>query len=120
MDELSVKCLLYADDREFLASSASGLEETVNQMNESVKKRGVKVNVGKTNVMVFERGVSMTEGDIFREEIAYALEYLHRLDDSKFVTASVGQPKASHTLANVTMEIVAEARESCYSDESSC
>ncbi|GBP45821.1 hypothetical protein EVAR_27528_1 [Eumeta japonica] len=42
IDELSVKCLLY------------GLQEMVNKMDDSVKKRDMKVNVGKTKVMVFE------------------------------------------------------------------
>ncbi|GBP80832.1 hypothetical protein EVAR_99927_1 [Eumeta japonica] len=43
------------------------LQEMVNKMNDSVKKRSVKVNVGKTKVMVFERGESPTECDIFKE-----------------------------------------------------
>ncbi|GBP79593.1 hypothetical protein EVAR_64265_1 [Eumeta japonica] len=36
-------------------------------MNDAVKKRGIKVNIGKTKVMVFERGESMTECDIVIE-----------------------------------------------------
>ncbi|GBP61741.1 hypothetical protein EVAR_31069_1 [Eumeta japonica] len=54
MDELSVKCLLYADDQVILAPSACGLQEMVNKLNDSVKNRGVKVNVGKAKVMLFE------------------------------------------------------------------
>ncbi|GBP89198.1 hypothetical protein EVAR_60377_1 [Eumeta japonica] len=45
MDELSVKCFLYADDQVLLAPSACGLQEMVNKMNDSVKKKGLKVNV---------------------------------------------------------------------------
>ncbi|GBP12791.1 hypothetical protein EVAR_6117_1 [Eumeta japonica] len=37
-------------------------------MNGSVKKRGTKANVGKTKLMVFERGESATECDIFIED----------------------------------------------------
>ncbi|GBP64774.1 hypothetical protein EVAR_14970_1 [Eumeta japonica] len=36
-------------------------------MNDSVKKRGMKVNVSKTKVTVFERGKSTTECDILIE-----------------------------------------------------
>ncbi|GBP63563.1 hypothetical protein EVAR_61303_1 [Eumeta japonica] len=47
MDELSVKCLLYADDQEILAPSACGLQEMVNKVNDSVKKRDMKVYIGE-------------------------------------------------------------------------
>ncbi|GBP52397.1 hypothetical protein EVAR_4680_1 [Eumeta japonica] len=36
-------------------------------MNDSVEKRGFKVNIGKTKVMVFERGESTTERNILVE-----------------------------------------------------
>ncbi|GBP89333.1 hypothetical protein EVAR_65165_1 [Eumeta japonica] len=60
IDELSVKCLMYADDQVILAPLACGLQEMINKMNDSVKKRGMKVNVCKTKVMLFERGESTT------------------------------------------------------------
>ncbi|GBP73886.1 hypothetical protein EVAR_82715_1 [Eumeta japonica] len=65
MDEQSAKCLLYADDQVFRVPSACGPQEMVNKMKDSVKKRGIKGNVGKTKVIVFEKGESMTECDIF-------------------------------------------------------
>ncbi|GBP70798.1 hypothetical protein EVAR_52925_1 [Eumeta japonica] len=68
MDEISVKCLLYADDQVILSWLACGLQEIVNKMNDSVKKRGMKVNVGKTKVMVLERNESTTGCDILIEE----------------------------------------------------
>ncbi|GBP15694.1 hypothetical protein EVAR_5381_1 [Eumeta japonica] len=52
MYELSVKCLLYTDDQ---------------VMNDSVKKMGMKVNINKTNVVVFERGENTAEYDIYIE-----------------------------------------------------
>ncbi|GBP46935.1 hypothetical protein EVAR_30967_1 [Eumeta japonica] len=64
MDELSVKCLLYADDQVILSPSASELQEMVSKMNDSVKKKVMKVNFGKTKMMVFEVGESTTECDI--------------------------------------------------------
>ncbi|GBP66365.1 Mariner Mos1 transposase [Eumeta japonica] len=78
MDELSVKCLLYAYDQVIHEPSAFGLQEMVNKMNDSVKKRGMKVNVGKTKVMMFERGERMTECDILIEDIAPSDYHLFR------------------------------------------
>ncbi|GBP73852.1 hypothetical protein EVAR_52412_1 [Eumeta japonica] len=66
MDKLSVKCLLNADGQVILAPSACGLQEMVNKMNDSVKKRGMKVNVSNIKLMMFARGESTTECDIYR------------------------------------------------------
>ncbi|GBP29894.1 hypothetical protein EVAR_18374_1 [Eumeta japonica] len=66
-DELSVNCLLYAGDQVILTPSACGFQEMVNRMNDSVKKRGMKVNFRKTKVMVFQRSKSKTECDILIE-----------------------------------------------------
>ncbi|GBP07789.1 hypothetical protein EVAR_77985_1 [Eumeta japonica] len=48
-------------------------------MNDSVKKRGMKVNIGNNKVMVFERGEIMTECDIFieGEKVVQAKEFLY-------------------------------------------
>ncbi|GBP84313.1 hypothetical protein EVAR_66301_1 [Eumeta japonica] len=59
MDKLSVKCLLYTDDQIIFA--ACGLQNMINKINDSVKKKVIKANVGKTKMMVFERGESVTE-----------------------------------------------------------
>ncbi|GBP55142.1 hypothetical protein EVAR_90163_1 [Eumeta japonica] len=64
MDEMSVKCLLYVDDQVIFAPSACGLQVMVNKMNDSVKKKCMKVNVSNTKAMVFERSKSTTESDI--------------------------------------------------------
>ncbi|KAI5642326.1 reverse transcriptase (RNA-dependent DNA polymerase) domain-containing protein [Phthorimaea operculella] len=68
MNDLLVKCLLYADDQVILASSAEELQEMVNIMNEALKKKGMKVNVSKTKAMVLEKEDSMTECTIMIEE----------------------------------------------------
>ncbi|GBP88179.1 hypothetical protein EVAR_99083_1 [Eumeta japonica] len=64
VDGPSIKYLLYADDQVILAASACGLHEMINIMNESVRKRCMKINVDKTKLMVFERGESTTECDV--------------------------------------------------------
>ncbi|GBP36183.1 hypothetical protein EVAR_4327_1 [Eumeta japonica] len=80
MDELSVKFLLCADDQVILTLSACGLQEMINKMillksfylssliNNSVKKKGMKLNISKTKVMIFERGESTTECNILKED----------------------------------------------------
>ncbi|KAI5640813.1 reverse transcriptase (RNA-dependent DNA polymerase) domain-containing protein [Phthorimaea operculella] len=68
MNDLLVKCLLYADDQVILASSAEELQEMVNIMNEALKKKGMKVNVSKTKTMVLEKEDSTTECNIMIEE----------------------------------------------------
>ncbi|GBP04047.1 hypothetical protein EVAR_74803_1 [Eumeta japonica] len=69
LDELSVKFFPCVDDQVILVPSASGLQEMVNKMNDSVKKRGTKVNVG-VKVMVIEGGESTTGCDILIESQA--------------------------------------------------
>ncbi|GBP91684.1 hypothetical protein EVAR_100264_1 [Eumeta japonica] len=55
MDELSVKCFLYAEYQVILASSACGMQEMVNKMNDFVKKayeskcRDIKSRVNARN-----------------------------------------------------------------------
>ncbi|GBP72247.1 hypothetical protein EVAR_58013_1 [Eumeta japonica] len=48
------------DDHVILAPSVCGLQK-VNKMNDSFKKRGMKVNIDETKARVFERDESMTE-----------------------------------------------------------
>ncbi|XP_048489161.1 uncharacterized protein LOC125491386 [Plutella xylostella] len=62
--ELLLKCLLYADDQVILASSVEQLQQQVTLMHESFKRKGMKVNVSKTKVMVFERDEEVTECEI--------------------------------------------------------
>ncbi|GBP31297.1 hypothetical protein EVAR_31422_1 [Eumeta japonica] len=79
IDELSIKCLLYADDQVILALSKYRLQEMVNKVNDSVKRRGMKVNIAKTKVMVFERGESPTECDILikGEKVEQVKEFVY-------------------------------------------
>lgn len=61
LGELLVKCLLYADDQVLLAESAEEMQKMVTLVNESFSKRGMKINVSKTKVMVLERDEKVTE-----------------------------------------------------------
>ncbi|GBP14678.1 hypothetical protein EVAR_9589_1 [Eumeta japonica] len=55
-DELFVKYLLYANEQVILATLGCGPQEMINKMNDSVEKKSMKINLGKTKVMVFEKG----------------------------------------------------------------
>jgi hypothetical protein len=55
MNELRVKCLLYADGQVMPSSSSEELQEMVTIMNEALMEKGMKVNLTKTKVLVFER-----------------------------------------------------------------
>ena len=61
MNGTQIKCLLYADDQVILASSALELQEMMSVMNDDFVRKGMKVNVTKTKVMVFERDEEMTD-----------------------------------------------------------
>ncbi|GBP84860.1 SUMO-activating enzyme subunit 2 [Eumeta japonica] len=45
------------------------LQEMITKINDSVNKRGIKVNVSMNKVMVFQRGKSMNECDIYIEAL---------------------------------------------------
>jgi exonuclease III len=64
MDELRVKCLLYADDQVLLASSAGELQDMVTLLNGEFEAKGMKVNASKTKVMIFEKNEEMTACEI--------------------------------------------------------
>ena len=64
LNELPVKCLLYADDQVLLASSAEQLQDMVTLMNEAFKRKGMNINVNKTKVMVFEREEDVSVCDV--------------------------------------------------------
>ncbi len=53
----SVVCcnMLFADDTVLLAESEGDLQRVVNEFYSGCKRRKLKVNVGKSKVMVFER-----------------------------------------------------------------
>ncbi|MGR8650081.1 reverse transcriptase domain-containing protein [Escherichia coli] len=54
LEGVKVKCLLYADDAVLVASSREELQEMVSCVNSACKDKGMKLNVDKTKVMVFE------------------------------------------------------------------
>ena len=79
MNELLVKCFLYADDQVLLASSAEELQEMVTAMGVAFVRKGMKMNVKKTKVMVFERDEAVTHCNIVigDEQIEQVNEFVY-------------------------------------------
>ncbi|GBP81465.1 hypothetical protein EVAR_59448_1 [Eumeta japonica] len=84
MDELSAECLLYTDDQVFLAPATYELQEMVTKINDSVKKRSMKINVSKTKMVHplahmscihFNRGGVVTHFAHFMHERSFVREY---------------------------------------------
>ena len=74
MNELHVKCLLYADDQVILASSAKQLQDMVTLMNEAFKSKGMNINVNNTTVVEFgtDKDVSLCDvkiNDVSMEQV---------------------------------------------------
>ncbi|XP_026317751.1 uncharacterized protein LOC113228612 [Hyposmocoma kahamanoa] len=60
MGKSNIKCLVYSDDQVILAPSEGELQKMLDIMNESFRKRGMKINAEKTKVMIFERNENVT------------------------------------------------------------
>lgn len=60
MSDTKVCSLVYADDVVLVTENAYDLQRLVSKMNEECQKSDMKMNVTKSNVMVFERDVNVT------------------------------------------------------------
>ena len=57
-----INCLLWADDLLLISESASGLQECINRMNLFYSDLGLKINIKKTKVMIFnKKGTSLSK-----------------------------------------------------------
>ncbi|GBP55157.1 hypothetical protein EVAR_90179_1 [Eumeta japonica] len=74
MDELSVKCLLHADDQVILTPSVCELQEMVTKMNDFIKKSGM---------MSDERSSGLIYGDGGVMEVNLGHRNSHSLDEIK-------------------------------------
>ena len=52
LNNISINCLLYADDLGFISKSATGLQRCLNDLNSFCDKWHMKINLAKTNCMV--------------------------------------------------------------------
>ncbi|GBP51004.1 hypothetical protein EVAR_37161_1 [Eumeta japonica] len=118
MDELSVKCVMYADNQVILALSAYGLQEMVNKLNDSVKKRDLKVNVVKAGyggrkmkvgsmkedvVTKIERGMLRWFGHLGRMIESRLTKQIYRANGCLWKGCGWESLMKNVTLGNVTM-----------------
>ena len=54
-NNISINCLLYADDIVFISESATGLQRCLNDINSFCNKWHMKINLTKTKCMVITR-----------------------------------------------------------------
>jgi len=76
----SLNCLLYADDLIILSESASGLQCALNKLHTYCKKWKLSVNIGKTNVMIFNKGGKLISRYTFHfgnSPVTIATEYCY-------------------------------------------
>ena len=52
-DEASRGCLIWADDLLLLSKSETGLKNMLNNLNSYTLKNGMKINIKKTKIMIF-------------------------------------------------------------------
>ena len=80
---VNLRVLLYADDAVVFAESASDLQVSLDRMNERMERMDLKMNVGKTKVVVFDREGEHDDCNIrMRGEVVEQLNeflYLRRL-----------------------------------------
>ena len=55
LNNISINCLLYADDLVFISESATGLQRCLNDLNSFCNKWHMKINLTKTKYMVITR-----------------------------------------------------------------
>ena len=55
LNNISINCLLYADDLVFISESATGLQRCLNDLKSFCNKRHMKLNLTKTKCMVITR-----------------------------------------------------------------
>ena len=59
LNNISINCLLYADDLVLLSSSKEGLQNSINKLSSYCKKWSLKVNLKETKCLIFNsRGIT--------------------------------------------------------------
>ena len=54
-------CLMYADDLVILSESSNGLQCALDKLHDYCSKWKLLVNINKTNVMIFNKGVTLSQ-----------------------------------------------------------
>ncbi|CAC5419756.1 unnamed protein product [Mytilus coruscus] len=60
-----INCLMYADDVVLLSTSQSGLSRCLNKLEEYCKRWCIQVNLKKTKIVIFNKGVKMIKSNFY-------------------------------------------------------
>ena len=61
LDQMSLSCLMYADDLVLLSTSATGLQKCIRKLETYSDSYGLNVNLKKTNIIVFSKSGKMSD-----------------------------------------------------------
>ena len=78
LGDLTINCLIYADDVVILSTSKTGLQEKLN-WKKICSDWCLQVNINKTKVLVFNKSGKISKGEFFFEE--NKLETMHSYID---------------------------------------
>ena len=56
LGQIKINCLMYADDLVLLSESKNGLQNCLNKLHEYTLKWGLKLNIKKTKILIFQNG----------------------------------------------------------------
>jgi hypothetical protein len=74
-----ISCLLYADDIILLSESAKGLQKSLDILKTYCDKWNLKINIGKTKVIVFNKSGRILKGfsNYYHLHLIYVANILH-------------------------------------------
>ena len=68
LGDLTINCLMYADDVVILSTSKTGLQEKLNKLEKFCSDWCLQVNINKTKVVVFNKSGKISKEEFFFEE----------------------------------------------------
>ena len=77
LDDMSLSCLMYADDLVLLSTTEGGLKNCLNKLETYCDKYGLTVNLKKTNIMTFSKSGRQSSTKFFfkNNEIVHVSSY---------------------------------------------
>jgi hypothetical protein len=118
--EVSLHCLMYADDLVIMSQSALGLQNSLDKLNEYCQKWKLSVNIDKTKVMIFNKSGRLLTKFSFKfgkHNIQLCGEYSYL---GIVFTPSGSFTKAINFLYDKACKAFFKIRENLYNSSSTC
>ncbi|GBP77011.1 hypothetical protein EVAR_49572_1 [Eumeta japonica] len=90
MDELSVKCILYADNQVILGHSACELQKIVNKMNDSIKETGEVSPLTHPDALSAIGAADQSVHCPIKRQVLEGIFYYEKLANSTYFSLSAG------------------------------